>query len=66
MKKLSISISGHRTSITLENEFAAALREIARAGKKSVAELIREIDAQKPSRHGLSSAVRIFVLKNKI
>ena len=62
MKKLSITISGHRTSITLEDEFANALKNIAAARKKSVAEVIKEIDASKAPSVNLSSAIRVFVL----
>ena len=65
MKKLSVTISGHRTSITLEDEFADALRDIARTRKKHIAELIKEIDEQKPGGGNLSSAIRVFILKNK-
>ncbi|MCL2737371.1 MAG: ribbon-helix-helix domain-containing protein [Alphaproteobacteria bacterium] len=65
MKKISITIAGHRTSVTLEKEFIDALAEIARLRKKSVAELIREIDESAP-RKNLSSAIRVFVLKHKI
>jgi len=62
MKKLSITISGHRTSITLEDEFANALKNIAATRKKSVAEVIKEIDASKAPSVNLSSAIRVFVL----
>jgi len=65
MKKISVTISGHRTSITLEDEFTNALRKIATTRKKSIAETIKEIDEQKPSGGNLSSAIRVFVLKNK-
>ncbi|MCL1785670.1 MAG: ribbon-helix-helix domain-containing protein [Alphaproteobacteria bacterium] len=65
MKKISITISGHRTSITLEPEFAGMLSDIAKRQNKSVSELIREIDKSTPSKN-LSSAIRVFVLKHKI
>ncbi len=44
-QKRSISIAGHATSISLEAQFWTALREIAKAQDKGVAELIAEIDA---------------------
>jgi predicted DNA-binding ribbon-helix-helix protein len=65
MKKLSITISGHRTSITLEQEFIDGLAAIARRQNKSVPELIQEIDKSSDLKN-LSSAVRVFVLKHKI
>jgi predicted DNA-binding ribbon-helix-helix protein len=60
-KKHSITVDGHRTSITLENDFWAALKEIAAAKGKSVNTLIAEIDTTQPD--NLSSALRIFILK---
>jgi len=69
MKKISITISGHRTSLTLEREFIDALCELARRRKKSVAALVQEIDDERnnqPAPNNLSSAVRVFVLKSKI
>ncbi|MCL2331826.1 MAG: ribbon-helix-helix domain-containing protein, partial [Proteobacteria bacterium] len=64
MKKLSVTISGHRTSITLEDEFAAALRAIAARENTSIAELIAKIDETRKDKTNLSSAIRIFVFKN--
>jgi predicted DNA-binding ribbon-helix-helix protein len=59
--KRSILIAGHRTSVSLEDAFWKALKEIAQARRVSVAELIASIDG---ARHtgGLSSAIRVFVL----
>lgn len=59
-KKHSITINGHRTSITLESVFWESLKEIATAQKKSINALIAEIDATQPE--NLSSALRIFIL----
>ena len=61
MKKLSITISGHRTSITLEDEFADVLRQIAKRENTSIAKIIQNIDANGAA--NLSSAVRVWVLK---
>jgi predicted DNA-binding ribbon-helix-helix protein len=63
MKKLSINISGHLTSLSLENEFLDALTEIAIRKNKSVAKIVREIDESRESKTNLSSAVRIWILK---
>ncbi len=66
MKKLSINISGHLTSLSLEEEFVAKLKEIAITRGKSVSEIIREIDASRGNKANLSSAVRIWILKELI
>ncbi len=63
MKKISISISGHRTSITLEPEFLDALRYIAKTNNKSVTEIIRDLDTNMAEKN-LSSAIRVFVLSS--
>lgn len=66
--KRSVTLSGHRTSVTLEAPFWDALREIAEARGSSVNELISEVDDRRLasgglSGAGLSSALRIYVLE---
>lgn len=63
MKKISVSLSGHQTSISLEDEFIIALHEIAKEIKKPVAKIIDEIDEKRGIGTNLSSAVRIYILK---
>ena len=60
-KKRSLTIAGHRTSISLEDDFWAALHEVAEAKGRSVPQLIAEIDKAR-GEHGLSSAIRSAVL----
>ncbi|MTI11486.1 aryl-sulfate sulfotransferase [Rhodospirillaceae bacterium RKSG073] len=60
MKKRSVVIAGHRTSISLENLFWEQLRVVATGQNKSVNNLITEIDKNRSG--NLSSAIRIFVL----
>ena len=60
--KRSITIAGHRTSISLEEPFWTALAELAVREGKSVAALIAEIDRARPPDSNLSSAIRVFVL----
>lgn len=62
MKKISISLSGHQTSISLEQEFIDALHEIAQKEKISVAGLIGKIDATRKLDNNLSSAIRVWIL----
>ena len=61
--KRSLTISGHRTSITLEQPFWDALKEMACRDKLSVTELVRQIDAGREGPGSLTSAVRVFILK---
>jgi predicted DNA-binding ribbon-helix-helix protein len=64
VKKRSVSINGHRTSYSIEDEFQAALNTIAMLRELPLARLISEIDAVPRQEGGLSSAIRVFVLKN--
>jgi predicted DNA-binding ribbon-helix-helix protein len=60
--KRSITIAGHRTSISLEQPFWEALGEIAGARRVSLAALIADIDRKRAADTNLSSAIRVFVL----
>ena len=60
MQKRSLTIHGHRTSISLEEPFWIALKEISRAREQSVASLVKMIDQERVG--GLSSAIRVFIL----
>ena len=62
MAKRSITVAGHRTSISLEGAFWQALAEIAKAKGTSLAGLVVEIDKARPPEVNLSSAIRLFVL----
>ncbi len=61
IKKRSVDIAGHRTSVSIEAEFWDALREIAARRGKSFNALIVEIDGARTG--NLSSAIRLYVLK---
>ena len=66
LKKRSVNIAGHSTSVTLEQAFWQALKEIATARRISVSTLIAEIDrarANDPGAPNLSSAIRVFILR---
>lgn len=63
--KRSVSIAGHATSVTLEPEFWAALKDIAAQRKTSLNALITDIDAEK-DRDNLSSAIRVYILNRLI
>ncbi len=59
-KKRSITIAGHRTSITLEDIFWKTLKEIARAQGVSRQHLIEDIDKKRTG--SLSSALRVYAM----
>ncbi len=60
-RKHSLNIAGHRTSISLEDAFWAALRDIAREEQRPVGDIVAEIDEARGA-SGLSSAIRVYVL----
>jgi predicted DNA-binding ribbon-helix-helix protein len=60
IQKRSVIIAGHRTSVSLEPEFWAALKDIAQHRNVSINELVTEIDSQR--RGNLSSSLRVHVL----
>ncbi len=62
MSKRSITIAGHRTSISLEPPFWQALTEIAASRGTSIAALVAEIDRERPDHTNLSAALRLFTL----
>jgi predicted DNA-binding ribbon-helix-helix protein len=59
--KRSIVIAGHKTSVSLEDAFWKALKEIANTRELTLSDMVAAIDTDR--RHGnLSSAIRLFVL----
>ena len=62
MKKRSVNIHGHQTSITLEDEFWQVLKEEATLENLSINALIARIDDSRGSQN-LSSAIRLYILK---
>jgi predicted DNA-binding ribbon-helix-helix protein len=61
--KRSLTIAGHRTSISLEDAFWTRLKSVAKTREKSLSALIAEIDASRGEAN-LSSAIRVFVLES--
>lgn len=62
--KRSLTLHGHRTSVSLEAEFWEALREVAEADGRSLASLAAEIDARRDPSTGLATALRLHVLRH--
>ena len=67
--KRSMRIAGHRTSLALEQEFWTALERIARSRAMTLPVLIASIDEARGKATpdaSLASAVRVFVLENRV
>jgi len=61
--KRSVIIGRHKTSISLEEPFWAALKQIAHAQHVTTSELVTQIDETR-EQSNLSSAIRLFVLRH--
>lgn len=61
-EKHSLTLNGHRTSVSLEAEFWAEFRRIARENGQTINGLAAEIDAARGIETGLASAIRLHVL----
>lgn len=67
IRKRSIVIAGHPTSVSLEDAFWDALADIARAEGRAVADIVTEVDARRAvtpasGPGNLSSALRVHIL----
>ncbi|WP_341703553.1 ribbon-helix-helix domain-containing protein [Ferrovibrio sp.] len=60
VKKRSVVVGGHRTSISLEQAFWEALQEAAVQEGKTINQMVSDIDAARTG--NLSSAIRVWVL----
>lgn len=63
LKKRSLSISGHHSSLALEPEFWAALDRASMETGRSVPALVADIDSTRAPEQGLASAVRVWLLR---
>ncbi|HSI40669.1 MAG TPA: ribbon-helix-helix domain-containing protein [Xanthobacteraceae bacterium] len=59
--KRSIVIAGHKTSVSLEDQFWDALKEIAASRRSTLSEIVASIDTDR-NQGNLSSAIRLYVL----
>lgn len=62
--KHSLTLRGHRTSVSLEPEFWRAFREIAAEKGLPVNALAAEIDEARGLDCGLATAIRLHVLRH--
>lgn len=63
-EKHSLTLRGHRTSVSLEPEFWEAFRAIAAGRGLALNQLAFEIDANRHPEEGLASAIRVFCLNH--
>ena len=61
--KRSIVLAGHKTSVSLEEPFYRALKDIAASRRVRLSDLIARIDTERENGN-LSSAIRMFVLNH--
>lgn len=61
VRKYSVMIAGHRTSVSLEPEFWEELKKLAAKQGLTPAELVTQVDADRTG--GLSSELRLYVLR---
>lgn len=63
-KKRSLTLNGHRTSVSLEDAFWGAFCDIANSKGISINALAAEIDASRVMDSGLAAALRVYVLRH--
>ncbi len=62
-RKRSLTLQGHRTSVSLEDAFWEELQALAEVRGLSVNALVAEIDAERGVSAGLASAIRVHILQ---
>lgn len=62
-QKHSLTLRGHRTSVSLEEDFWCAFLEIAKFERKTINGLATQIDEGRGTEMGLASAIRLYVLR---
>ena len=65
-EKRSLTLRGHRTSVSLEDVFWREFRRIAQRQGKAINALAAEIDAHRDPEVGLASSIRVFVLEQAL
>lgn len=62
-EKHSLTLRGHRTSVSLERPFWLAFRAIAEEKSMPINMLAAQIDAERGTESGLATAIRLYVLR---
>lgn len=65
-EKHSLTLHGHRTSVSMEAAFWQAFRNLALSRGQSLNALAAEIDAARPPDIGLASAIRVHLLQEAL
>jgi predicted DNA-binding ribbon-helix-helix protein len=63
MRKRSVTVGGHATSVSLEDQYWAELKRMAAEAGITLAVLVARVDRSRPSGN-LSSALRLAVLED--
>ncbi|WP_455465593.1 ribbon-helix-helix domain-containing protein [Bartonella sp. B39] len=66
LRKISVRIDGHATSVSLEQPFLDILKAIARKKGQSLASIITDIDRKRPQQVNLSASLRVYALQSVI
>ena len=61
LRKRSVLVAGHRTSVSLEDAFWEVLKELADRRGMSINQLVAEVDERRSG--NLSSALRVYALR---
>lgn len=61
IRKHSVMLAGHRTSVSLEDAYWLELKRIAKSGGRSLNDVVAEVDRARDG--NLSSALRVYVLR---
>ena len=61
--KRSLTLNGHRTSVSLEEEFWRTFRRLAEEQNRPINALAAEIDAERDMETGLATAIRLYILR---
>lgn len=62
-KKRSLTLKGHRTSVSLEDPFWVEFRRLAAEQSRPINDLASEIDTNRGDDIGLASAIRLYILR---
>ncbi len=62
--KRSLTLKGHRTSVSLEDDFWLAFQNIAKQEGLALNALAAKIDAERDLETGLATAIRLFVFRH--
>lgn len=64
LRKRSLILSGHDTSVALETEFWQVLENIAKQKKQPLPMLVATVDSARAPTQSLASALRVYALKS--